>query len=80
MINSKIYFNIFINTYLLAWLYPFETRGLTSRFIQISILYPYFMLFPPSKIPFRIELKRDNFSMKTTRLELYHGSFVNYLI
>ena len=66
---------------ILIWIiYPFETRGLTSRFIQISILYPYFMLFPPSKIPFRIELKRDNFSMKTTRLELYHGSFVNYLI
>ena len=62
------------------YLYPFETRGLTSRFIQISILYPYFMLFPHSKILFRIEFKRDHFSMKTTRLELYHGSFVNDLI
>ena len=38
------------------------------------------MLFPHSKILFRIEFKRDNFSMKTTRLELYHGSFVNDLI
>ena len=38
------------------------------------------MLFPHSKILFRIESKRDNYSMKTTRLELYHGSFVNDLI
>ena len=29
---------------------------------------------------FRIEFKGDNFSMKTTRLELYQGSFVNDLI
>ena len=38
------------------------------------------MLFPHSKILFRIEFKRGNFSMKTTRLELYHGSFVIDLI
>ena len=39
-----------------------------------------FMLFPHSKLLFRIELKRDYFSMKTTRLELDQGSFVNDLI
>ena len=27
-----------------------------------------------------MEFKRDNISMKSTRLELYHGSFVNDLI
>ena len=61
-------------------LYPFETRGLTSPFIPISILYPYYMLCPHSKLLFTIEFKREHFSMKTTRLELYQGSFVNYLI
>ena len=38
------------------------------------------MLFPHSKILFRIEFKRDYFSKKSTRLELYLGSFVNDLI
>ena len=78
---------LFIGTFLTKWnattvcsIYPFETRGLTSRFIQISILYPYFMLFPHSKMLFRIKFKRGDFSMKTTRLELYHGSFVIDLI
>ena len=35
------------------------------------------MLLPHSKILFRIEFKRDDFSMKITRLELFHGSFAN---
>ena len=38
------------------------------------------MLFPHPKLLFSIELKRDYFSMKTTRLELDQGSFVNDLI
>ena len=58
----------------------FELNHLTHELFKISILYPYFMLFPHSKIPFRIEFKRDKFPMKTTRLELFRGSFVNDLI
>ena len=38
------------------------------------------MLFPHSKLLFRIEFKRGNFSIKATRSELNHGSFVNDLI
>ena len=38
------------------------------------------MSFPHSKLPFKLKVEHDIFSMKTTRLELLHGSFVNDLI
>ena len=60
-----------------TYIYPFDTQSLTSRITMTLISYPYYMLFPYTKLLFRFWFKRDNFLMLTSRLELNHVSFFN---